>query len=217
MDIIQKNIIYIGAFILGISIFFNIYLWKEKVTSTTLTSQLLDELPENIPVLGNEDATLTVVEFADFQCPICTRFHVEGFSEFKSGFIDTGKVKFVFADFAFMGQESKDAAEAANCAHEQGKFWEYHNQLFSFMAGEDHAPYTTTILKQFGNNIGLNSEKFESCLNDSRYDQIIANNLELGKKYGVIGTPTIFIGNQIVNGLITKTNLIRIVESQLTD
>ena len=93
--------------------------------------------PEGAPRLGDAGAKVTIVEFADFQCPFCGRFQQTVYPQIKSDYIDTGKAAFIYQDFSFLGEESTVAAEAAKCAGDQGKFWEYHDYLFTHQKGEN--------------------------------------------------------------------------------
>lgn len=90
----------------------------------------------DFPVMGDPNAKVTYVEFADFQCPFCEQFYSQTEPQIINDYVKTGKVKFVFRNFAFLGPDSNTAAEGAYCANDQGKFWDYHNFLYSHQAGE---------------------------------------------------------------------------------
>ncbi|MEQ1561462.1 MAG: thioredoxin domain-containing protein [Nitrospira sp.] len=188
---------------------------KAGGVKTPALEKILKELPENVPVIGNPEAKLTIVEMADFQCPFCGRFHRDTLSALKQKYIDTGKVKFVYLDYAFLGQESRDASEAAKCASEQGKFWEYHDQLYNNQNGENQGNFNLINFKKYATAIGLDVAKFESCVADTRYDKQIADELALGKKYGVNGTPAFIIGKQFINGASPLANFEQVIDSQL--
>ncbi|MBI5139539.1 thioredoxin domain-containing protein [Candidatus Nomurabacteria bacterium] len=101
-----------------------------------LTSLEVEKLiKDGAPVLGNTEAKVAVVEFADFQCPYCGKYFKEIFPEIKKQYIDTGKIKFIYTNFAFLGEESINAARGAKCAQEQNKFWEYHDYLYKNQKG----------------------------------------------------------------------------------
>jgi len=177
--------------------------------------KILKELPKGAPVLGNPNAKLTIVEFADFQCPFCGKFHKEVYPTIKSKYIDTGKVKFVYLDFAFLGQESLDASEASRCAGEQGKFWEYHDEIYNNQKSENQGAFNSTVLKKFATNVGLDMARFNECTADTRYDKSIADEQLLAKKYGVNGTPGFLIGKQTVKGAGNIENFLQVIDSQL--
>ena len=177
--------------------------------------KILKELPKNAPVLGNPNAKLTIVEFADFQCPFCGKFHNSVFPSIKSEYIDTGKVKIVYLDYAFLGQESLDAAEAAKCAAEQGKFWEYHNQIYTNQRGENQNAFNTTVLRGFATNTGLDLAQFDLCVSQNKYDTLISEELSLGKKYGVTGTPAFLIGKQVIKGSSNIETFRSVIDAEL--
>ncbi len=202
----------------------NLVLTKDQANSGALQKpavieanrlKVLNELPKNTPYLGNPNAKLTMVEFADFQCPFCGRFQKETFPTLKKEYIDTGKVKFVYMDFAFLGQESKDAAEAANCAAEQGKFWQYHDEVFANQNGENQGNFNKINLEKFATNAGLNLDQFKSCVAQNKYDAQISASQKLGQKYGISGTPGFLIGKEFINGAAPLDNFEQVIDTEL--
>jgi len=177
--------------------------------------KILKELPKGVPTLGNEDAKLTIVEFADFQCSYCAKFHKNVYPAIKSKYIDTGKVKFVYMDYAFLGQGSKDAAEAAKCSTEQGKFWQYHDEIYNNQAGENKSVINKLSLEKFAQNIGLDLTKFNLCVSLNKYDKSIEAEFNLGVKYGVTGTPGFIIGKQTMRGVSDIQSMESLIDSQL--
>ncbi|MBI2627926.1 MAG: DsbA family protein [Candidatus Niyogibacteria bacterium] len=151
-------------------------------------------------ILGNPAAPITIVEFADFQCPFCGRFFTNTLGQLKETYVKDGKVKFIYRDFAFLGKESIDAAAAARCAGEQGKFWEYHNYLFNHQAGENNGAFSPVSLKKFSKEIGLNEADFNACFDSKKYEEAIKNDVSQAKNIlNVDGTPTSFVnGREIV-------------------
>lgn len=101
----------------------------------------------SLPVLGKPDAPVTVIEFADFQCPFCERFYKDAEKGIIENYVKSGKVKFVFRNYAFLGPESNIAAEGSYCASEQGKFWEYHNFLFDNQGPESSGTFSKENLE----------------------------------------------------------------------
>ncbi|HEY4494272.1 MAG TPA: thioredoxin domain-containing protein [Candidatus Paceibacterota bacterium] len=144
-------------------------------------------------VLGNANAPVTVIEYADFQCPFCGRFHQDAEQAVINTYVNTGKVKFVYRDYAFLGPESGRAAEAARCAGDQGKFWEYHGYLYSHQNGENRGAFSDPNLKSFAKTLGLNTSTFNSCLDSGKHAQEVADSTVEGSKAGVTGTPKGFI------------------------
>jgi len=157
------------------------------------------------PVKGNPNAPVTVVEFSDFQCPFCSRFFTQTLPALQENYIDTGKIKLVYKDLPLdnLHPNARPAHIAAECADEQGKFWEYHDVLFenqgqwSRLSSAD----LNSQLNQYATSMGLNSVSFDSCLSSpSMADEVNADFLQAAS-YGVTGTPTFFIGNE-KNGFI---------------
>lgn len=150
--------------------------------------------------LGNDQAAITVIEFSDFQCPFCGRFQTTVAPMLLKQYVDTGKVKFVYKHSAFLGQESVWAAQASECAADQGKFWEYHDLLFSRQNGENQGAFNKDKLIGFASELGLDMAKFEPCLtNDETLARVQADTQE-GQRAGVRGTPTFFINGQPLVG-----------------
>ncbi len=153
------------------------------------------------PFLGNKDAKITIIEFADYRCPFCERFYNDAEKQIIANYVNTGKAKFVFKNYAFLGQESVWASEAAECANEQGKFWEYHDWLYNNQAPEsDLAYYSKANLVKYAGKVGLNTGQFSSCLNSDKYSAKVTSEFNEGKDAGVTGTPTVFINGQSLVG-----------------
>jgi len=162
------------------------------------------------PMIGDPNAPITIVEFSDFQCPFCSRFHDQTLPAIMENYIDTGKVNFVYRDLPLSFHANANSASiAAECANEQGKFWEYHDVLFQkqsqwqSLGTEDFA----TNAKQFATDIGLESASFESCLTSSKTASKVRQDSLDASSYGATGTPTFFIGNE-------KDGFVKIVGAQ---
>lgn len=152
--------------------------------------------------MGNEKAKVTIVEFSDFQCPFCRVFWNGAYQQIKKEYIDSGKIKFVYRDYPLSFHPAAQvSAEAAECAHEQGKFWEMHDKIFGEQAkqGTGTITYSAVELKKWASQIGLNSANFNQCLDSGKYKSEVEKDLADGSVYGVSGTPTLFInGNPVV-------------------
>lgn len=139
------------------------------------------------PFKGPVGAKVVFVEFSDFQCPACGAAFptIKRLSEEYSD-----RVKFVYKDFpiAQLHPFAQKAAEAGQCAFEQEKFWEYHDKLF-----ENQENLTVEDLKQYAKDIGLEEQKFNECLDSSKYSSAVASDMSVAKQLGVNGTPTFFI------------------------
>ncbi|EGP93396.1 DsbA family protein [Nitrosarchaeum koreense] len=146
------------------------------------------------PIIGSPSAPITIVEFGDYQCHQCYNwFHNTKPSIFQN-YVDTGKVNLVFVDLAFLGRDSPKAAQASYCAEDQGKYWEYHNQLYISQESKiDNGWANSERLKSFAFSLGLDPELFDSCLDSGKYAKRVQSNIVEAKKFGVSGTPTFFI------------------------
>jgi len=155
-----------------------------------------DLVKNNSQVLGSEDAKVTVVEFSDFQCPACGAAH----SVVKQVIKEYGdKILFVYRHFPLLAthQYALKAAEAAEAAGEQGKFWEYHDILF---ANQDNLK--TEDLKNYAKQIGLDVKKFNEALDSGKNKDKVLSDLDDGEKFGVASTPTFFINGQMHRGVL---------------
>ncbi len=159
------------------------------------------------PTLGNKSAKVTIVEFADFQCPFCKKYFDETFAQIKSKYIETGKVKYVYRHYPLpFHVNAQVAAVAAECANQQGKFWEYHDVLFK-NGQADGTGLDKASLEKYASDMGLNNgtlgfgkNKFNQCVDGNATLSIVqADNTE-GSKDGVSGTPSFFINGQLLVG-----------------
>ena len=107
----------------------------------------------------------------------------------------------VWRDFAFLGPESFWAAEAARCANDQGKFWQYHDILFNRQNGENQGAFVKDNLKKFAGELGLDQTVFDNCLDGGKYTQAVKDDTDYGRSVGVNGTPATFINGEIVEGV----------------
>ena len=140
---------------------------------------------------GEKNAKVTLIEFADYQCPFCARFYRETLPQIEENYIFTGKVKFVFRDFPLEHSHPHafKAAVAANCAGQQGKFWAMHQRLFTHQ--DELGPKD---LLQHAKAISLDSSKFTRCLDSDASAAKVRNELAEGQKAGVKVTPTFLLG-----------------------
>ncbi len=167
------------------------------------------------PVIGDPNAKLTIVNFADYQCPFCEKFFTDSEPQIIKDYVNTGKVKFVFKNLAFLGQESTDAANAALCAKEQNKFWEYHDKLFSSQKGENQGGFAVANLKQFALDLGLNGGQFNSCLDAKKYDPQVKADIAEANRVGFQSTPSTAIGKVPVVGALPYDQMKTTIDAQL--
>ena len=165
----------------------------ETQKTETQSNSVLDMFSGGSPALGSPDAPVTMVEFGDYQCMNCNRYFRNTEHMILQNYVETGKLKIIFVDFAFIGPDSFPAAQAAHCANDQGKYWEYHDETYSNWDGENTGWAGIYNLKRFASNIGLDQNSFNQCLDSNKYAKKVEANTELGRKIGVTGTPTFFI------------------------
>lgn len=169
----------------------------------------------HLPVKGNDKAKITIVEFADFQCPFCERFFSQVESNLIKDYVDTGKAKFAFRQYAFLGQESTWAAEAVECANEQNKFWEYHDYLYTHQGQENSGAFSKEKLEGFAGTLGLDANQFKTCLQSDKYADKVKTDFTEGQAAGVNGTPATFINGQLVSGAQPYANFKSLIDAEL--
>jgi protein-disulfide isomerase len=167
------------------------------------------------PVKGSSNAKVIIVEFSDFQCPFCARFATQTLPQIEEKYIKTGKVKLVYRDFPLnFHQYAQKAAEAAECADEQGKFWEYHDILFQKLS--EWATVGESKFKEYAQQLGLDMQKFNQCLDSGKYANEVQKDYNDGLKYGVSGTPTFFINGIKIVGAQPYSVFEQIIEQELS-
>lgn len=177
--------------------FLSFYPEPEKNTEMLTKTKLIQD---GSPVLGDPSAPITILEWGDYQCTFCYRFHESTLNTLDQEYIQTGKVNLVFKDFPLNGPDSILAAEASYCAEDQGKYWQYHDELYKNWAGEKTGWITRWSLNAFGSTVGLNLEKFNQCLDEHKYQEKVNQIYEFGKDIGIDATPSflIFNGEKII-------------------
>ncbi|MDP2661475.1 MAG: thioredoxin domain-containing protein, partial [Dehalococcoidia bacterium] len=147
------------------------------------------------PFWGSKDAAVTIEEFSDFQCPYCARFASETLLKLKEAYGD--KVRFIYRDFPLTNihQFAQKAAEAAQCAHEQGQFWKYHDLLFA-----NQGALSVPDLKRYAEQVGLDTGKFNDCLDSGKNAREVQMDLQDGNRASVTGTPAFLITGLLVTG-----------------
>ena len=150
-------------------------------------------------ILGNPDAKISVIEFGDYQCTFCYKFHKETMNKIYEKYVINGDVNFVFKDFPLNGESSIRASEASYCAQEQGKFWQYHNTLYKNWGGENTGWITEDSLTMFAKDSELKLEEFNSCMKNSKFRQKVLDNEQFAKEIDINATPSflIFSGNEV--------------------
>lgn len=150
-------------------------------------------LENSSPILGDPNAPVTIVEFGDYQCHFCNVFFHETEHKILENYIQTGKVKMIFKDFTIIGPDSKSAANAAHCAQDQNKFWEYHDILYNNWTGENNGWASSPNLLKFAKDIDLDIDEFTECMTDNRHLNIVESSNADANMLGLTGTPAFFV------------------------
>lgn len=148
--------------------------------------------------VGAEDAPVVVVEYADFQCPYCEQFAAGAGRQLKEDYVDQGQVRFAFRHLAFIGDESTWAAEASECANEQGRFWDYHDKVFDQQAGENQGAFSKENLKRFAAELGLDTEQFDQCLDSGEYRSKVRQEVGEAQRRRINSTPSVLVNGQLI-------------------
>ena len=180
----------------------------EKQLPTNQPALPLKISSENNPVIGNPDAPITIIEFSDFQCPFCAKFHMQTLPTIMDEYINKGTVKLVFRDFPIQSihPNAVPASIAAECANEQGEFEQMYHMLFEKQKEWSNleTSYAITAFNQYASEIQLDEEKFDSCIKNVKYIEEVQKDLNEGRTYGVTGTPGFFIGNEEIGFMELK-------------
>ena len=176
------------------------------------SSDYLPALAGSDNSIGATNASVVMVEYSDFQCPYCGRFYTQTEQQIMDAYVSTGKVRFVYRHFPLSQVHSyaEKAAEASECAADQGKFWEYHNKLF-----ENQKSLYLNSLKQYASDIGLNSTQFNTCLDSGVMQQRVSQDYKAGASSGVSSTPTFFVNDKKVEGAQPFSAFQSAIDSQL--
>lgn len=182
-----------------------------KIGPQVLSPEQMTQLTQSGQVLGEATAKVTMIEFADFQCPYCAWYAQETFPQINKEYIKTGKIRYVFYHFPLFGhQYAQKAAEAAECAGDQGKFWEMHDKMFA-----SQNKISLTDLKQYASDLSLKTTEFNACLDESKFKDKVESDLKLGESLGVSSTPAFFINGRLISGAYPFANFKQVIEEEL--
>jgi protein-disulfide isomerase len=165
---------------------------------------------EGYPSFGPEDAEIVIVEFSDFQCPYCQRFHDETYPDLLAAY--PGKIRFVYRNFPLppnMHPDAMSAAVASLCANDQNAYWDYHDKLFGGSSlGEE-------IYIQYATELGLNIEEFTACLSSGKHDDFIEKDMDFSTNLGVQSTPTFFVNGLAIVGAQPLSSFTQLIDKEL--
>lgn len=152
------------------------------------------------PVLGRADAPVLIREYGDFQCTSCEAFLTLVEPQLRAADIDAGVARLEWHDFPWIGQESRDAANAARCAGDQGKFWEFHDLLYRSQSGENQGAFAKDRLKAMGAQLGLAPAAFNACVDGNSHADAVQGDFSDVLAQGFNSTPTFLVGSQRIVG-----------------
>lgn len=169
-----------------------------------------------LPAKGNANAPVTIVEFSDFECPFCARFYSETLPQIQKEYVDTGKVKIVYMHYPLsFHAKARPLANAAECANDQGKFWEMHDKIFSENTAGTLTSATDETYKQWAQSLGLNTTEFNTCYDSKTFDAEIDKEFALGGEVGVSATPTFYINGRQLVGAMPFESFKAIIDEEL--
>ena len=162
------------------------------------------------PSLGRASAPVTLIEFSDFQCPFCQRV-APTLKKIRDTYGD--KVRIVWKDFPLtqIHPQAFKAGEAAHCAGDQGKYWEYHDRLFA-----NQQQLQPEDLKKHATEIGLDASAFSACLDSSKYGERVRNGVAEGTRLGVNSTPTIYVNGRVLSGAQPYETFVSVIDEELS-
>jgi protein-disulfide isomerase len=172
-----------------------------SVTDITPAASTNFTAPVNRNSIGDPNAPVKVDVWIDFQCSACSFYSTSTEPSVIKDYVETGKALYtvhfapIISNYAPGNTESEHAANAALCAADQGKFWEYHNTLFANWKGENIGAYADNRLIAFAQSVGLKMSDFKSCFNANKYSDYIAQDFTAGQNLGINGTPSVFVNN----------------------
>ncbi len=171
---------------------------------------------EEYAVLGEPDAPITIYEFSDYGCPACRQYALFTFPAIKEEYIDTGKVRYVFKDYPVVSRHGGLAAQAAECAGEQGYYWEMHDQLFLNPEEWDASPEAAlAAFRRYAEAYNMDADALVACVNEGRYQADVDRDVEEALDIGWFGTPTFFINRKMLSGALPPAAFREVLDREL--
>jgi len=202
----MKKIILYG--IIAVGLLFGYYLFfipKGQITGSAISDLDLDAIK------GDPDAPVTILEYSDYECPFCAKFYRETLGKIDEKYIKTGKVKLIFKDFPLVfHKNAQKAAEAAECAGEQDRYYDMHDKLF-----EDGVSGGVASFMSYADSLGLDMDSFRSCLDSGQMEKEVSADNQEGLVAGITGTPGFIINGKKVSGAQPFEVFERIIEAEL--
>jgi protein-disulfide isomerase len=178
-------------------------------------AQSLDEMLAALGkdrTLGPDSAPVSIVEFSDFQCSFCKKFWADTLPKLKDTYIKRSEARFSYRHFAVLGKFSVQSAMASECAGEQGKFWEYHDRLFT---NQGALAFMEPNLERYAREVGLKTDGFKRCLAAEKFRKKVEGETAAAASFGARGTPTFFINRRLMVGAQPLAAFQAIIEEQM--
>jgi protein-disulfide isomerase len=203
----------IGALVLGLALWLFVIRQpdtQQETTSKSTSDRDMSDITNGVNlVLGNKDAPNIIVEYGDYKCPNCAKFHIGSYVELKRDYLDTGKAKIIFKNTPYIAKDSRVAADGTYCANEQDLFPAYHEGVYDYMSdlyereGLDKEfkniltpKFLGSIIKRAGGNV----KKFTSCIKKKKYKKLVDEDLHSSEVNQISGTPTFIIDQRKIVG-----------------
>jgi protein-disulfide isomerase len=187
-------------------------LWGSTQSSAAANAapiRRVDVSTDDDPSIGPADAPVTIIEFSDYQCPYCQVWYKQVYQQLLASY--PNKIRFVYRDLPLpMHPEAIPAAEAAECADEQGAYWKYHDALFTQQNGLNRAAY-----EQYAADLGLDTKAFVACLDSHRYQAEIQADASDATRVGISGTPSFVVNGRILIGALPFSEFKAVIDEEL--
>lgn len=195
---------------------------NEKVAQKEAENRVVEFDLEGQPVLGSQEAKVTLVEFGDYKCPACKQWEDEVFPKLKADYIDTNQVKFVFLNYPFLGPDSNTAAYAGEAIHAShpDAFFSFHEQLYAAQQDERTQWATPEYLLDVAKKAvpDLNEEEFLKQIQDDTYKEKVQGDYQAGEKAKIGGTPSMFVnGKEFTGHYLDYESLKTLIDKELSN
>ena len=183
--------------------------WGSTATAGTGQVRRVNVTTDGDPSIGPEDAPVTIIEFSDYQCPYCAQWYLQVYQQVMSAY--PRQIKFVYRDNPLSSHpEAVPAAEAANCAGEQGAYWKFHDALFNGQYGLGRSAYD-----QYATDLGLNTSAFDACLDSHRYQGEVRADASDAARVGISSTPSFVINGRLLVGALPFADFKAVIDEEL--
>jgi protein-disulfide isomerase len=217
----RQRLVIVGAVVLValVLIGFSVYQNTRPIGEIRAIAKESFPFPDG-KALGPAGAPVTIQLFSDFQCPFCGLYARDYERQLIDDYVAAGQARleyrhYIVVDGNVGGQESRRAAEASECAVEQGDFWNYHNLVFANQDGEGKGAFTDRRLKAFAETLGLDTAAFNACFDSRRHSQAVTSDEQLARSLGVNSTPTMFVNGQRIENPLDYEEIRRVIENAL--